>query len=639
MPSSLSNYNLAIINPQLAKEWQSLKNLPLTIKTITPKSSKKVWWKCKKGHEWEATVNNRSKGKGCPFCSGRYASKKNNLAMQTPGLTKEWHPTKNGDLRPEEVTPRANKKVWWICSKGHEWKALISSRSNGVGCPYCAGKKICSDNCLLTVNVGLASEWHPTKNGRLSPKDVFPNSHRKIWWLCKNRHEWKTSVASRNHRGRGCPYCTNQRVNSENCLGKINPKLSKEWHPTKNKALTPDDVTPGTGKKVWWCCKKGHEWLATVKSRNNGRRCPYCFSQTSMLELQIFSEMKYLFDNVEHRKILNGYEVDVYIPYYKIAIEIDGGYWHKEKYESDKLKTIAMQKSGIVLHRLREKGLRKITSFDVVFSSKDNVFDLVNQLLINMSKVSDFDSAHKKIVEKYQRGKKFANESQFIKMWEMLPSPLPQDSLALQQKKIANQWDLEKNGSLTARDVSCQSHKKVWWICEKGHSYLSMVSSRSRGRGCPYCSRSKVNYENSLSNEYPELAKEWHPTKNGDLKPVDVLSGSSKKVWWLCGKSHEWKTYISYRSQGGVCPYCSGRKVGDDNNLQKVNSKLAKEWDFKRNKEIKPSDVTPYSHKSVWWKCSNGHSWKARVANRSIGRGCPYCSGRRKWDQSGTEHV
>jgi hypothetical protein len=202
-------------------------------------------------------------------------SKGHNLYVTNPILTEEWHPTKNQPLTPEDVTPNSNRKVWWMCKKRHEWHANINDRSSGNGCPFCSNRYVNIDNCLQTKNPKLSLEWHPTKNVKLKPSDVVPNSHKKVWWKCKKGHEWQANVSSRN-RGGGCPYCSNKAVNNENCLQTINPIISKEWHPTKNQPLTPLNVTPNSGKKVWWMCKKGHEWQAIIYNRNRGTGCPLC---------------------------------------------------------------------------------------------------------------------------------------------------------------------------------------------------------------------------------------------------------------------------------------------------------------------------------------------------------------------------
>ena len=135
-----------------------------------------------------------------------FAHKGNNLQLFKPKLAKEWHPTKNGKLTPKDVTPYSAKKVWWRCSKGHEWQAAVYNRSRERGCPYCRGFKVCRDNCLKTVNPSLAREWHPSRNGKLTPKDVTAGSSKKVWWECKKGHVWQAIVNHRS-RGFGCPKC------------------------------------------------------------------------------------------------------------------------------------------------------------------------------------------------------------------------------------------------------------------------------------------------------------------------------------------------------------------------------------------------------------------------------------------------
>ena len=117
-------------------------------------------------------------------------------------LLSEWHPTKNGNLTPYEVSPYSHLKVWWKCSKGHEWGASIYGRVIDCGCPYCSNKKILIDyNDLQTTNPELASEWHPMKNGDLTPTGVIIGSHNKVWWKCKKGHEWNAGVSRRKRGG------------------------------------------------------------------------------------------------------------------------------------------------------------------------------------------------------------------------------------------------------------------------------------------------------------------------------------------------------------------------------------------------------------------------------------------------------
>ena len=130
------------VNPKLAKEWNNEKNEGLTPVDVMPNSHKKVWWKCSKGHEWQATIKDRNCGKGCPYCSGRYVVKgETDLQTVNPTIAKEWDYEKNDGLTPMDVMPNSGKKVWWKCCKGHRWQSTIYHRNNGRGCPICAKEK------------------------------------------------------------------------------------------------------------------------------------------------------------------------------------------------------------------------------------------------------------------------------------------------------------------------------------------------------------------------------------------------------------------------------------------------------------------------------------------------------------------
>lgn len=189
-------------------QWHPTKNAPLTPQDVAEHSNKIVWWKCAEGHEWQASVSHRSRGRGCPVCSGHQVLVGyNDLVTVNPKLASEWHPTKNKNLTPMDVTRGCDKKVWWQCEKGHEWEAVISTRTTGNNCPYCANQKVLKGyNDLATLNPKLALEWHPVKNGELTPSDVMSGSNKKAWWICEKGHEWEAVISSRNG-GCGCKEC------------------------------------------------------------------------------------------------------------------------------------------------------------------------------------------------------------------------------------------------------------------------------------------------------------------------------------------------------------------------------------------------------------------------------------------------
>jgi hypothetical protein len=137
----------------------------------------------------------------------------------------------------------------------------------------------------------------------------------------------------------------------------------------------------------------------------------------------------------------------------------------------------------------------------------------------------------------------------------------------------------------------------------------------------------KLGY-NLLTN-YPDVARQWHPTRNGDKKPEDFTPGSNQKVWWLCDRNHASEVAISSRTKGHGCAYCAGKKATEDDNLLTNHPDLARQWHPTRNGDKKPKDFTPKSAQKVWWLCDRNHEWEARIYSRTNGRGCPYCAGKR----------
>jgi DNA-directed RNA polymerase subunit RPC12/RpoP len=270
--------DLNTLYPELGKEWHPTKNGDLLPDNASASSHDKVWWLDEYGHEWESTINKRQQGRNCPVCVGRKVIVGvNDLASVRPDIAKEWHPTKNGDLSPTSITISSGLSVWWLGECGHEYKSRLASKTLGVGCPYCSGTKLLLGfNDLQSRHPALAAEWHPTKNGDLTPSNIHGGQPRSYWWLGKCGHEWRQLLTSR-ASGRGCPYCVGKKILlGFNDLATTNPEICLEWHPTKNGDFTPQEITSGSLKSVWWLGECGHEWRTNVPTRLRGSGCPTC---------------------------------------------------------------------------------------------------------------------------------------------------------------------------------------------------------------------------------------------------------------------------------------------------------------------------------------------------------------------------
>ena len=278
--------SLADIKPELAKQWHPTKNGDLTPRDVSPGSDEKIWWKCNKGedHEWKTNVYKRTSGRRCPICSGKKVVNSNCLSTTHPEIANEWHPTKNGDLRPDDVSYGSYKDVWWKCNQGddHEWQTKVAKRSGGDNCTICSGRKIVESNCLATTHPEIANQWHPTLNQSITPKETTKGRMDYYWWKCDkgDDHIWEASPNNRT-RGKGCPICSGSKVVDSNCLSTTHPEIANQWHPTKNGDLTPNDITSGSAENIWWKCDKGddHEWQTSVSHRTEGTSCSICCGQ------------------------------------------------------------------------------------------------------------------------------------------------------------------------------------------------------------------------------------------------------------------------------------------------------------------------------------------------------------------------
>ena len=213
--------------------------------------------------------------------------------------------------------------------------------------------------------------------------------------------------------------------------------------------------------------------------------------------------------------------------------------------------------------------------------------------------------------------------------------------LVIDNLKLMETWDWDKNNELGVfpDKITCGSNKKVWWKCQKNHSYLSTPYHRTEGKNCPYCANRKVLIGfNDLATTHPNIARDWDYEKNNPLLPTEVVGTSSKKVWWKCPTcGHSWNTEIRHRTQRNTaCPVCA-KETLQTKRLHTIlsknggikNKKLLNEWNYEKNGDLKPENCTEGSSKSVWWKCSKcSYEWKAKILNRTNGRNCPCCSNR-----------
>ncbi len=277
--------DLATVRPDIARDWDPVRNNGVTPSTVSPGSSKKAWWRGSCGHSWRTGIyeRTRTEGTGCPYCSNRSVLVGfNDIATTHPHMLAQWDVSNS--RKPTEVTAGSAHRVSWVCDSGHVWQARIQSRIGGdAGCPFCANRSVLAGfNDLASVHPELADQWDRTHgvNGR-KPTEVTSGSEFRASWVCDKGHAWRATVASRSGGQHSCPYCSGRRaIPGQTDLNTLRPDLAEEWD-TSNE-LTPAQVTVSSNRKVAWVCSTGHKWRATISNRSKGSGCPCCAGQRAI---------------------------------------------------------------------------------------------------------------------------------------------------------------------------------------------------------------------------------------------------------------------------------------------------------------------------------------------------------------------
>lgn len=264
------------VRPDMLARWDFERNT-ISPDHVRPHSGAEFWWLCPKGHSYHSTASAVADHRGCGVCRGRQiVAGVNDLASQRPDIAEQWHPTRNGNRRPEDVYVSTQSQAWWRCAEGHEWQTEVAKRTvEGQGCRACAferSKIKAGVNSFADVFPDLAAQWHPFLNGDLLPTQIGQGNHQPVWWLCPNGHTFQRGTAVRVRKPQ-CGYCINKWVlPGVNDVATRYPQIVADWS-TRNR---PAIVTlPGNARRHW-CCDSGHSAFETVPNRLKTRGCPKC---------------------------------------------------------------------------------------------------------------------------------------------------------------------------------------------------------------------------------------------------------------------------------------------------------------------------------------------------------------------------
>ncbi len=655
--------------PAVAADWHPELNGELTPADVKPGSNLKVWWRCSACvHEWQAVINNRTtRASRCPECSKRLVRESRttpgpgeSLAETDPELAAEWHPDKNRPLTPADVRPTRSLKVWWRCSVcRREWRAIIRERAMGRGCSNCAARRRAAKRVTVPRRRGqrlpehLLAEWHPDLIGR-GPSTVTGGSDYRAWWRCSTcGHQWQASVSNRVAHGSGCPDCARRRIAEAKrrpapgqSLADLYPALVAEWDVGRNGNLKPADVRPGSLRRVWLLCpNRGHSYPATPSSRTSrGSGCRLCAARKRAQELHVPPKGGSLADVLpgvaaEWHPTLNGL-----LRPENVKPHSNRKVWWKCREGHEWPAVIAHRARGrrcpdCLLWATSAQQIRlaaELTALGLPVSARHNPIEVTGRRPVR----GDIVLADWRVVVEH--------DGEF---WHA--DKVPADTA--QTKALLNAgWHVLRlrEGSLpklgvgethvpvpTYADAHTLACATADGLAQLGYDIPDIGNYRAAGQPIATEQADAEIYslrDNSLASEFPDVAAEWHPTKN-TTTPDRVAPFANTKRWWICAAcGHEWLALIPNRTlhrQG--CPKC-GRKKSDiaratpkpGRSLAHRFPEVAAIWHPTKNGKVTPLDVNPGSNTDRWWLCpSCGGDFLSTPHNRTKApRLCPACS-------------
>jgi rubrerythrin len=585
--------------PEVAAEFVANLDRPdMSPDDLRTSSQQRCVWRCAKcSVEWEATVANRTGGRGCVTCANlrRAVSRR----------------------RPTEASGTA---------AGRAWFPLVELQEN-------------------LTNPGLGLE------------DLKPNSIDRCAWACSAcGHRWEATVVNRIAKHSGCPVCSALEAGERRStaprdasLLALHPEIASQL--VENLSVpdrTSAQIWPGSNAMCRWRCVRGHEWITTPASRVAGAECARCSGRgQSRLEFEVAEILR--MTTREHVELDTpvraggrSWRIDLTIPRIELLVDLDPERWHAD-HERDQRKVVALHEHRYI--RVRPESLPQLAGATTaaVPNKCADAYEWASALRVACESFgltwNELDLADRGLALAAATGR-----------WRETLSGRPMRSAI----DVAPHLEREFEKNLTRPNISpswlSPSAKDLCqWRCGAcGERWTTSVASRAgAGTNCPSCARA-ATAARFRTRSFPALGcslADLHPTIAAELVECipqperhasDLLPASNLKCGWRCAAcGHQYEGTVAARTRGRGCPNCAPAKAGTarstvayDASLEALHPVLAAELvDIPGRPERSARDISPGSNYVGRWRCSScGHEWTTTFASRALGgTGCSAC--------------
>lgn len=615
---------------KISNMWVYEANGNDTPDTVSYGSAKEFTWRCNNNpkHIFKKKVlqmfnNKTGEPIGCIYCEAERPLPfpgETDLFSILPIAKDMWDYDKNIGFDTSCIHPGTPTKAWFKCENSHSFQRDICRFVKNQDCPTCKELKN-----VIAKFPHMVKQWHFEKNAGIDINLTSANSSQTVWWKCRKcNYEWQAEIASRRASKGLCPCCEVRIVVQEGAtdLFTLFPSLKEEYDFEKNKDIDGKVLSITTSTPVWWKCKYGHEWkvspsarIQSSKGKKHVAKCPHCQGIKRLISYaEEYPELKDAFIDEK-----NGCPFDTITAKERLK----RFWWLCNKCQSEfESSTQAMVRSYTTFAKgcpyCAGKKVKRENSFatlhpdvmdEYASENKMDPFTVAEKSDKTVNWICRNNPKHKWSASFKQRANGTGNCPE-CRGWHY------NKMLWQERPDLEKYFDTRKNKRLF-KSYSFKSNDKVWWICEKGHSFERAICNAviANSFECSICTNKQLAVGiNDLASQFPELAAEFDCERN-KITPDQVIQNSMTEYWWHCKEGHDFFRSSYYRTTSfSRCPICTRTIVVKGiNDFQTVYPKILEIWDYDKN-DVKPDEISDRNTGKFTFKCSKGHTYDSYLS-------------------------
>ncbi len=476
---------------------------------------KKLTWKCRNGHVWDALPSTIFMGGWCAKC---WVENQKNGIKKAHALAQK----NNGKCLSNDYI-NARTKLLWECSLGHKWEADYNHVQQGTWCRLCSMKSVSAKQRLTIEEMKLIAK---ERGGECLSEDYL-TARKKLKWRCAANHIWEAA-----------PYSIKSGSWCKKCNVFIGEEILRQYFEIIFKSPFP---------------KSYPNWLNGLELDGFNKELSIAFEHHGKQHFEYIEIFHKNESNYLSQKKRDNYKARLCKEYGVVLIEIsDANIYSNQKQFLRKLFKIFKQKGIQISKELNVENIK--LDYSKIYVPQDKLAEIriiaekrggkcLSNYYVNVKSNLDFQC---------KNGHIWKASFERVKRGSWCPS------CSGNKKKDLNQMNEiahSKGGFCLSKEYKGMN-RKLQWKCAESHIWDATPSSiKNNNRWCPICARKKMG-QNKLTLDYVRLLAH----KQGGEYLGNTYTDIKTKEKWKCGNGHIWSATTDYIKQGRWCPVCAVKK-------------------------------------------------------------------------------